>query len=73
MAAVKTQNGANECWTLLHFLTFIFNVTCRMVLTESEAQELIDHMTMKFRLVNLPVFRNTISYSLETLPGLLWK
>ena len=44
LAAIKTQNGA--------FLDIYFERDLREgVLTEAEAQEIIDHMTMKFRMV----------------------
>ena len=53
LAAVKTQNGA--AMSVGRISTFLDIYIQRDLqngtLTESEAQELIDHMTMKFRLV----------------------
>ena len=53
LAAVKTQNGA--AMSVGRISTFIDIYVNRDLeegtLTESQAQELIDHMTMKFRMV----------------------
>ena len=53
LAAVKTQNGA--AMSVGHVSTFLDIYINRdlteQTLTEAEAQELIDHMTMKFRMV----------------------
>ncbi len=53
LAAVKTQNGAAmSVGRISTFLDIYFQRDlANGVLTESEAQELIDHMTMKFRMV----------------------
>jgi formate C-acetyltransferase len=53
LAAIKTQNGAamsvGRVSTFLDI--YIERDMKKGILTESEAQELIDHMTMKFRMV----------------------
>lgn len=53
LAAIKTQNGAamsiGRVCTFLDI--YIERDLAKGILTESEAQELIDHMTMKFRMV----------------------
>lgn len=53
LAAIKTQNGAamsiGRVCTFLDI--YIERDLKKGILTESEAQELIDHMTMKFRMV----------------------
>ena len=41
------------------------------VITEEEAQELMDHFVMKLRLVKFLRLQNTMIYSLEILLGLL--
>jgi len=53
LAAVKTQNGAAmSVGRISTFLDIYFERDLKNgVLTESEAQEIIDHMTMKFRMV----------------------
>ncbi len=53
LAAVKTQNGAAmSVGRISTFLDIYINRDLtENTLTESEAQELIDHMTMKFRMV----------------------
>ena len=53
LAAIKTQNGAAmSVGRVSTFLDIYFERDLRNgVLTESEAQEIIDHMTMKFRMV----------------------
>ena len=43
------------------------------ILTEEEAQELIDHMTMKFRMENLQESSPTTSCSPVIRFGLHWK
>jgi formate C-acetyltransferase len=53
LAAIKTQNGAAmSVGRISTFLDiYIERDMKKGILTESEAQELIDHMTMKFRMV----------------------
>ena len=53
LAAIKTQNGAAmSVGRISTFLDIYFERDLKNgVLTESEAQEIIDHMTMKFRMV----------------------
>ncbi len=53
LAAIKTQNGAAmSIGRVCTFLDIFINRDLkRGVLTESEAQELIDHMVLKFRMV----------------------
>ena len=53
LAAIKTQNGAAmSVGRISTFLDIYIERDMKAgVLTESEAQELIDHMTMKFRMV----------------------
>ena len=53
LAAIKTQNGATmSVGRISTFLDIYFQRDLKNgVLTESEAQEIIDHMTMKFRMV----------------------
>ena len=53
LAAIKTQNGAAmSVGRVSTFLDIYFERDLENgVLTESEAQEIIDHMTMKFRMV----------------------
>lgn len=53
LAAVKTQNGAAmSVGRISTFLDIYFERDLKNgVLTETEAQEIIDHMTMKFRMV----------------------
>ena len=53
LAAIKTQNGAAmSVGRVSTFLDIYFERDlANGVLTESEAQEIIDHMTMKFRMV----------------------
>ena len=53
LAAVKTQNGAAmSVGRISTFLDiYIQRDMDRGILTESQAQEIIDHMTMKFRMV----------------------
>ena len=53
LAAIKTQNGAAmSVGRISTFLDiYIERDLKKGILTESEAQELIDHMTMKFRMV----------------------
>ena len=64
LAAIKTQNGAamsvGRVSTFLDI--YIERDIEKGILTEKEAQELIDHMTMKFRMVELSLQR-TISVS----------
>ncbi len=53
LAAIKTQNGAAmSIGRISTFLDiYIERDMAKGILTESQAQELIDHMTMKFRMV----------------------
>ncbi|MBQ3544944.1 MAG: formate C-acetyltransferase [Lachnospiraceae bacterium] len=53
LAAIKTQNGAAmSVGRVSTFLDIYFERDLKAgVITESEAQEIIDHMTMKFRMV----------------------
>lgn len=53
LAAIKTQNGAAmSVGRISTFLDIYFDRDlANGVITESEAQEIIDHMTMKFRMV----------------------
>lgn len=53
LAAIKTQNGAAmSVGRVSTFLDIYIERDMKLgILTESEAQELIDHMTMKFRMV----------------------
>ena len=53
LAAVKTQNGAamSVCRVSTFLDIYIERDLKNGVLTEKEAQEIIDHMTMKFRMV----------------------
>ncbi len=53
LAAIKTQNGAAmSVGRISTFLDIYFQRDIEAgVLTESEAQEIVDHMTMKFRMV----------------------
>ena len=53
LAAIKTQNGAAmSVGRISTFLDIYFQRDLKSgILTESEAQEIIDHMTMKFRMV----------------------
>ena len=53
LAAIKTQNGAAmSVGRISTFLDIYFERDLKNgVITESEAQEIIDHMTMKFRMV----------------------
>ena len=53
LAAIKTQNGAAmSVGRISTFLDIYFERDLKNgVLTETEAQEIIDHMTMKFRMV----------------------
>ena len=53
LAAIKTQNGAAmSVGRISTFLDIYFERDLKAgILTESQAQEIIDHMTMKFRMV----------------------
>ena len=53
LAAIKTQNGAamSVCRVSTFIDIYIERDMKKGILTEKEAQELIDHMTMKFRMV----------------------
>ncbi len=68
LAAIKTQNGA--AMSVGRVSTFLDIYIQRDLdngtLTESEAQELIDHMVMKFRMVKLPASPATTSCSPAT-------
>ena len=66
LAAIKTQNGAamsvGRVSTFLDI--YIERDMAKGILTETEAQELIDHMTMKFRMVKfarIPSFNQLFS------------
>ncbi|MFQ9147014.1 MAG: pyruvate formate lyase family protein [Eubacteriales bacterium] len=65
LAAIKTQNGA--AMSVGRISTFIDIYLERDLeegtITESEAQELIDHLTMKFRIPSSRESRPTISSS----------
>ncbi len=66
LAAVKTQNGAAmSVGRISTFLDiYIERDLQKGILTEEEAQELIDHMTMKFRMVKfarIPSYNNLFS------------
>ena len=63
LAAIKTQNGAAmSVGRISTFLDIYIERDIKAgILTESEAQELIDHMTMKFRMVK---FARIESYNL---------
>ncbi len=76
LAAIKTQNGAamsvGRVSTFLDI--YIERDIEKGILTEKEAQELIDHLVMKCRMVKFAnEFRLTISCSPVTRYGLLWK
>ena len=75
LAAIKTQNGA--AMSVGRISTFLDIYIERDLengtLTEKEAQELVDHMVMKFRMVKLHVFLLTTSCSPVTRYGQLWK
>ena len=53
LAAIKSQNGAGMCvGRISTFLDIYINRDLKKgIITESEAQELIDHLVMKFRMV----------------------
>ena len=78
LAAVKTQNGAAmSVGRISTFLDiYIQRDIEKGILTEDEAQELIDHMTMKFRMVKfarIPEYNqlfsgDPVSYTHLTLP-----
>ncbi|MDQ9753113.1 pyruvate formate lyase family protein, partial [Acinetobacter baumannii] len=53
MAAIKTQNGAAmSVGRISTFLDIYFQRDIQKgILTEEEAQEIVDHLTMKFRMV----------------------
>ena len=66
LAAIKTQNGAAmSVGRVSTFLDIYIERDIKEgVLTESQAQELIDHMTMKFRMVKfarIPSYNNLFS------------
>ncbi len=66
LAAIKTQNGAAmSVGRVSTFLDIYFTRDLENgVLTESEAQEIIDHMTMKFRMVKfarIPAYNQLFS------------
>ena len=51
LAAIKTQNGAAMSVGRVSTFFYIERDMANGVLTEKEAQELVDHITMKFRMV----------------------
>ncbi len=66
LAAIKTQNGAAmSVGRISTFLDVYFERDLKAgILTETEAQELIDHMTMKFRMVKfarIPAYNQLFS------------
>ena len=71
LGAVKDQNGAamsvGRNTTFLDI--FIERDLKNGVITEQEAQELIDHFVMKLRLVKLCVLQNIMNYSQEIQHG----
>ena len=75
LAAIKTQNGAAmSVGRISTFLDIYIERDLKEgTLTEKEAQELIDHMTMKFRMVKFARIPSTTSCSPVTLYGLHWK
>ena len=72
LAAIKTQNGA--AMSVGRVSTFLDIYIQRDLdngtLTEEEAQELIDHMVMKFRMVKFARIPSTTNYSQVTRFGL---
>ncbi len=60
LAAIKTQNGAamsiGRVSTFLDI--YVERDLAKGILTESEAQEIVDHMTMKFRMVKFARIRS---------------
>ena len=72
LAAIKTQNGA--AMSVGRVSTFLDIYIQRDLeagtITEKEAQELIDHMTMKFRMVSSQEFLHTTNSSQVTRFGL---
>ena len=75
LAAVKTQNGAAmSVGRVSTFLDIYINRDLtEQTLTEAEAQELIDHMTMKFRMVKLPGSHPTTNFSPAIRSGRRWR
>ena len=77
LAAIKTQNGAamsvGRVSTFLDI--YIKRDMDKGILTEQEAQELIDHFTMKLRMVKFARIPSTTSYSQVILYGqhLTWQ
>ena len=75
LAAIKTQNGA--AMSVGRVSTFLDIYIDRDIkngkLTEKEAQELIDHLVMKFRMVKFARFLLTTNCSQEIRHGQLWK
>ena len=71
LAAIKTQNGAAmSIGRVATFLDiYIQRDLDKGIITEEEAQEMIDHLTMKFRMVKFARFLLTTSYSQETQYG----
>ena len=78
LAAIKTQNGAAmSVGRISTFLDiYIQRDLDKGILTESEAQELIDHMVMKFRMVKfarIPSYNQlTCKYRCQTAAGLAY-
>lgn len=75
LAAIKTQNGA--AMSVGRISTFLDIYIERDLengtLTEKEAQEFVDHIVMKFRMVKFARIRLTTSSSPVTRYGQLWK
>ena len=71
LAAIKTQNGAAmSIGRVATFLDiYIQRDLDKGIITEEEAQEMIDHLTMKFRMVKFARFLLTTSYSQEIQYG----
>ena len=72
LAAIKTQNGAAmSVGRISTFLDIYIDRDLKNgTLTEKEAQEIIDHMVMKFRMVKFARSHLTTSCSQETRHGL---
>ena len=75
LAAVKTQNGA--AMSVGRISTFLIStstgILTEQTLTETEAQELIDHMTMKFRMVKFARIHPTTNFSPAIRSGRRWR
>ncbi len=71
LAAIKTQNGAAmSVGRISTFLDiYIERDLENGVFTENETQEMVDHLTMKFRMVKFARIPTTTSYSQEIQYG----